>query len=326
VDAALAAGARCPPANRVKGMAGAAMLAFLQCDYEPARRTFEEALTAYRELGDRSGEAWALQRLGSVAREQARYADAEALHRASMAIIEADHGLDEARRDLGYLVFVLWLRGDLDEAAALGAEALEAVRSSGHIERVVWAMLNLAAVATYRGELATAQSLLAESLSLAEEVGYREGTAWSRNLFGVVARRSGDHLAAESLLRDSLALHRELGDRWRTASVLEELAACAAAGDDLLRAAHLLGAAGAIRVRIGAPVPDCERADREATEELLRTGIGSRELEAAKIAGGAIPLDRLVPAVRQVWGGRQVRVSQSRPSSGVGAAVRPASR
>ena len=39
-----------------------------------------------------TGEAWALQRLGSIAREQGRYQDAERLHRESIAIIEETHG------------------------------------------------------------------------------------------------------------------------------------------------------------------------------------------------------------------------------------------
>jgi len=303
---ALDHGNGCSPAARVKAVTGAALLAFLQCEYESARRGFEEAITAYRGLDNRDGEAWAWQRLGSIAREQGRYQDAERLHRTSIAIIEETHGPEEARRDLGYPVFILWLRGDLDAAAALGAEALEAIKPGGQGERLVWAMLNLGAVATYRGDLGAARSLLSESLTVAEEIGYREGIAWSFNLLGVVSCRVGDFDAAEELLRDSLELHRALGDQWRTASVLDGLALCAAARAESVRAARLLGAAAAIRSRIGVPIPTCEQGDHDRTVAMITEELGVDGLQSARLAGSAIPLDRLVaprgwgnlPAVR----------------------------
>ena len=303
---ALAHGNGCSPAARVKAVTGAALLAFLQCEYEEARRGFEEAIVAYRTLGNRTGEAWALQRLGSIAREQGRYQDAERLHRESIAILEETQGPEEAHRDLGYSVFVLWLRGDFDAAAALGAEALEAIKPSEQGERLVWGMLNLGAVATYRGDLGAARSLLSESLTVAEEIGYREGIAWSFNLLGVVSCRTGDYEAAVELLRDSLELHRALGDQWRTASVLDGLALCAAARADSLRAARLLGAAAAIRARIGVPIPTCEQGDHDRTVAMVTDALGVDGMESARLAGSAIPLDRLVtprgwgnlPAVR----------------------------
>ena len=291
---ALDHGNGCSPAARVKAVTGAALLAFLQCEYEAARRGFEAAIAAYRTLDNRDGEAWALQRLGAIAREQGRYQDAERLHRESTAIIEEIHGAEEASRDLGYTVFILWLRGDFDAAAALGAQSLEAIRATEHGERLVWAMLNLGAVATYRGDLGAARSLLSESLTVAEEIGYREGIAWSFNVLGLVSCRVGDFEAAEELLRDSLELHRALGDQWRTASVLDALALCAAERSEAVRAARLLGAAEAIRVRIAVPIPTCEQSDHDRTVAMVGDELGVDGMESARLAGSAIPLDRLV--------------------------------
>ena len=156
------------------------------------------------------------------------------------------------------------------------------------------------------GDHSAARSLLSESLAVAEEIGYREGIAWSFNLLGVVSCRVGDHEAAEELLRDSLELHRALGDQWRTASVLDGLAACAAARSEAVRAARLLGAAAAIRSRIGVPIPTCEQPDHDRTVAMVRDELGVDGMESAQLAGSAIPLDRLVaprgwgtiPAVR----------------------------
>lgn len=315
LDGALELGADCPPEVRVKALTGAALLAFLQCEYDLSRRQFERALGAYRELGDPTGEAWALQRLGAIAREQGRYDDAVALHGESLAIVEQHHGPDDARRDLGFLVFVHWLRGDLDEAARRGTEVLEILRPRGDGERLVWAMLNLGAVALYRGNHDGAQSLLAESLTVADEIGYREGTAWALNLLGLARCRAGDHPGAEELLRDSIELHRALGDEWRTASVLEALASCAVELGDAPRAARLLGAASAVRARIGVPIPACEVPDHERTVAAAQAELGADRLESARVAGSAIPLDRLVAVAAREPGTTDVRVRRQPPVS-----------
>ena len=313
LDDALDHGADCSPAARVKAVTGAALLAFLQCEYEPARRGFESAIAAYRVLENRAGEAWALQRLGAIAREQGRYHEAEGLHQQSVAIIEETHGRQEARRDLGYTVFVLWLRGDLDAAAVLGAEALDAVRPTGPSERLVWAMLNLGAVAAYRGDYDAARTLLGEVVTVAEEIGYREGSAWSFNLLGLVSCRMGEHGAAEELFRDSLELHRTLGDQWRIASVLEGLALCASTASEHLRAARLLGAAAAIRSRIGVPIPACEQDDHDVTEAAVLDALGADGMESARLAGSAVPLERLVSP--SGWDSvRAIRASRRPPS------------
>ena len=74
LDWALAAPAGAPAEVRAKALQGSGMLAHLQCEYPAAVRQLEGALALYRELGDRLGAAGILSSLGSVAREQSRYA------------------------------------------------------------------------------------------------------------------------------------------------------------------------------------------------------------------------------------------------------------
>ena len=89
MDTAVTAGPDAPAALRAKALLGSGHLALLQCDYLPAVRRLEAALRLYRELGDAPGVASALQVLGSVAREQGRYARAVELHAESLSIAEA---------------------------------------------------------------------------------------------------------------------------------------------------------------------------------------------------------------------------------------------
>ena len=68
-----------------------------------------------------------------------------------------------------------------------------------------------------------------------------------------------------AFMAESLALRREMGERLGIAECLEELAAVAAGSGEPARAARLLGAAEAIRMAIGAPLPPYDRPAHEAT-------------------------------------------------------------
>lgn len=291
---ALAASGECDPAVRAKALAGAGMLAFLQCEYGVARERLEASGALHRELGDREGEAWTLQRLGAVAREEGRYDDSERLHRASIGVLEAAGRPELARRELVYLVFVQWVRGAFSAAAAYAAEALLAQEAAASAEGIAWGLLNLGAISLYRDDAMHADRLLSESLARAEEVGFREGTAWALNLLGLVALREGDLDRARQRLTESLTRHRLLGDEWRTASVLEALAAVSVGSGDPETSARLLGAAGAVRRRIGAPVPACEQPDHAATTRAACDALGVASFDAARVVGAALPLDRLL--------------------------------
>ena len=106
-----------PAGLRAKALLGGGRLALLQCDYAPAVRRLEAALRLYRELGDPRGIASSLQVLGSVAREQGRYARAVELHAESLAIAEAAGDRWAVASAHGYLAFASWLQRDFGRAA-----------------------------------------------------------------------------------------------------------------------------------------------------------------------------------------------------------------
>jgi predicted ATPase/DNA-binding CsgD family transcriptional regulator len=292
-ESSLAACSDAPASLRAKALVATGDFLFLRSEYGPGRRRIEAGLDLYRRAGDGRGVAGAVQLLGSIAREQGRYDEAEAHHAESLGLSrEHDDGWGVAQ-SLNYLGFVAWLRGEPERAVGLCAEALSAFRDLGDGEGAAWSLMNLGFSALYRGEPARARALLSESLDLSRTGGYREAVAWSLNGLGLLARREGDPGRAASLLRESLALHRDLGDRWRTASLVEELAGVSAAGGHHERAATLLGAAGALRETLSDPVPPCERPDRARDTAVARAGLDEGSFVRASAAGGAMPLERV---------------------------------
>jgi len=292
MDAAVTADPAAPAALRAKALLESGRLALLQCDYAPAVRRLEAALRLYRELDDASGIASTLQVLGSVAREQGRYARSMALHRESLATAEAAGDRWAVANAHDTLGFAAWLQGDFELATAECTTALTMSRALGYVEDIAWSLISLGAVARYQGAPGRAAALLAESRSLSERIGFREGLAWSLEQQGALALDQGDP-AAGDLLRRSLLIHRELQDRWRVTSVLEDLAALALTGGSAGTAARLLAAAQAMRELIGTVIPPCERARHDQTLGGAQAALSDDAFAAAWQQGTLAPLEDL---------------------------------
>ena len=292
MDAAVTADPDAPAALRAKALLGGGRLALLQCDYAPAVRRLEAALRLYRELDDAEGVASALQVLGSVAREQGRYARSMELHRESLATAESAGDRWAVANAHNTLGFAAWLQGDFELATAECTTALTMSRELGYVEDVAWSLISLGATARYQGAPERAAALVAESLSLSERIGFREGLAWSLEQLGLLALDRGDPGAAD-LLRRSLLIHRELQDRWRVTSVLEDLAALALARGGAGTAARLLAAAQAMRELIGTVIPPCENPRHDETLAGARAALADDAFAAAWQQGTLAPVEDL---------------------------------
>jgi predicted ATPase/DNA-binding SARP family transcriptional activator len=303
MDAAVTAGPDAPAVLRAKALLGSGRLALLQCDYLPAVRRLEAALRLYRELGDARGVASALQVLGSVAREQGRYARAMELQGESLSIAEGAGDRWAVASAHGYLGYASWLQADFERATEECTVALRMFRELGDVEGTAWSLLSLGTVARHQGARERAAALLQESRSLAERIGFREGIAWSLEQLGLLAADRGDPAAA-ALLGTSLEIHHDLRDRWRTCSVLEDLAALALAQGSAQQAARLLAGAEALRVTIGTVIAPCDRAQHAATMTGARAALGGETFAAAWQQGLLAQIDDLQadlagqPAVR----------------------------
>ncbi len=244
-------------AVRAKALTGAGAMAVLQCDYDRAIALLESSIELARTNGDPVSLAQSLQFRGSIARERGEYEHAIDLHLLSRTIWAELEDRANVGRSLNYVGFASWLSGDFARTTELCSGTLQLFRERRDTEGAAWSLLNLAAAALYSGDLARAEQRLEECLSWSRAGGYKEGIAWSLNLFGCVLRARGEVHRADTFLHDSLQLQWELGDRWRTASVLEALGG-------LRRDPRLLGAATALRARLGTPVPPVERAQVDA--------------------------------------------------------------
>jgi predicted ATPase/DNA-binding CsgD family transcriptional regulator len=224
-------------------------------DHANARRHIQEAVVTARTAGLRVCEAIGLSFLGVLAEEQSNFEEARAL-------AEEGWGLARAEGEQGWAGSALGILG----GAALGL-----------------------------GELANARRLLEEGLALDRQT---ENESWmmGRTLdrLGWLALTQGQHAEAQARFAESLTRFQDLGEVMPIADSLEGLAALAAARGEHERALRLVGAATAVRERVGAPLHPIRRTRRDRWLDPLRQVVGEPTVEQAWASGQALTLDQAV--------------------------------
>jgi tetratricopeptide (TPR) repeat protein len=281
-----------PDEIRLQALIEASALAILDCEYPTSLRLAHEALDLTRP--DRVEFARLLVLLASVQRETGQYEQAIACVERALVYYRVAGEQPGVARALHTGAFAAWVGGDFDTANRYLAECLPLVRSLGDPEAIAAALLNLGAIAFYNGDTERARRLFDDALERYQMISFDEGVAWVRNMLGLVELRAGRDESARAHLVSSLGVHRRLGDRWRTASVLEALAEALRRTGSSRMAAVLLGAAGAVRAAIGAPVPAVERTDWERTYGALQAELGEDDLLAAITEGHDRELDGIL--------------------------------
>jgi tetratricopeptide (TPR) repeat protein len=227
-----------------------------QGDYGPAARWLEALEARALELGDCRYAANVRQVLGILAREQGLYGRARTLLEQSLkayqeaedlrGIGQALFGLSDVARDLGNPEGVIEL---CRQASVLFQETGNALYT-GLMPH------NLGLAARYQGDYRRAEALLAESLSTLRQTSDIAACAEVLTDVGVVALEQGEYGRAQQAFAESLVT----ATTWTLGTVLEGLAAIAVAQGHPERAARLIGAAAALRTRMGTPiVPANER-------------------------------------------------------------------
>jgi len=282
--------------------AGLAGLLRLDGPWADAITRHTAAIQAARDLGDRLGQAGALNDLGEIRQRIGDYpAAAQALEQALDSYRDLGDRLGQARA-LSCLGDVRQLTGDYPAAIRDLEQALGIYRDFG--DRLGWAdaLRYLGDVRQLTGDYPAAIRDLEQALGIYHDLGGRLGQANALSCLGDVWRRTGDYQAAVRALEQALDIYRDLGDRLGQANALLNLGAVRQLTDDYPAAARALeqaldiyrgigdraGAAGALNERgtlhrVSGDLAGAEGCHRQALD--LARQIGSSWDEAHALAG-----------------------------------------
>jgi tetratricopeptide (TPR) repeat protein len=209
-------------------------------DYPGAAQVLEEALGIYRDLGDRLGQASALHNLGVMRRMTTEYLGAAQAQEEARGIY-GDLGDRLGQGSaLNELGAVRWMTGDYPGAAQVLEEALGIARNLGDRLGQASALNNLGAVRWLTGDYPGAAQAQEEALGTYQDLGDRRGQANSLNHLGTVRRMTGDYQAAAQAHQEALGIYRDLGDRHGQATALNSLGAALRLIGDFPGAAQVL--------------------------------------------------------------------------------------
>ena len=281
---------------RAKALLWAGALAFMQGDYDHATGLCDASLALYRGLGDQESIAFLLSIGGNIARGHGEYARAAALHEESLALRPHLGDSWVVALVLNNLGTVARDQGDDRRAAILYEESLGIRRRLGDTWGTATVLDNLGEIVRDQGDDRRAAALHGESLALRREMNDRQGCADSLCSLGIVARQHGDWARAAALYEQSLALYRDVDDRWGGATCLEGLAAVACARQQPRQAAHLFGAAAALREAIGAPLPPADQAAYDSAVAAARGALGADSFAQEWAAGRMLEWEQIAQA------------------------------
>jgi tetratricopeptide (TPR) repeat protein/transcriptional regulator with XRE-family HTH domain len=178
------------------------------------------AAAAARSLGDRLGQANALNDLGHARRLTGDYpAAAQALEQALSIYRDLGDRLGEANviSDLG---IVRYLAGDYPAAAQVLEQALTIYQDVGDRLGQAGALRELGTVRLATGDYPAAAQVLEQALSIYQDVGDRLGQAGALRGLGIERLVTGDYPAAAQALEQALSIYRDIDDRGGEAGAL----------------------------------------------------------------------------------------------------------
>jgi tetratricopeptide (TPR) repeat protein len=234
----------------------------------------EESLRLYRQCGYRQAVADRLRNLGFWARVTGD------LHR-SRALFEESLSIYQELDDQGSMAFALGELGRYEEG-------LQILRQAGDQYRLAGWLNNMAIGIADKGEYGKARVMLEESLAIRRELGW--GIQYPLIHLAHVASCEGSYAEARRLLTEALYICRRVVDMWLIWECLEGLAEVEVGEKQYERAAHLHGAAMAVRERMG--LMEFTHHQRQFAE--VEAAVGKPALAAAVQAGRALTWQQAV--------------------------------
>jgi len=258
----------------------------------------QQALEAYRALGDRQGQGVALNSIGVAHRALGRWQDARLAFEESVAIWR-ELGLEAAAvRTLANLASVAFDAGEIEQAIGLYREARNACEQTGDAAGAAWAINGEGQAEESLGNRDAARNLYREAATRFERLDDAWGTGDSFLSLAELESEAGDATAARAHLARAHEMFQRVGEIRGTTRVVEAAVRLAACEQDWERALKLAGAAASQRRTLGTPLPPAARERLETVVERVRRQLDSQRASAIWMEGWSLTSDEALALAR----------------------------
>jgi tetratricopeptide (TPR) repeat protein/transcriptional regulator with XRE-family HTH domain len=214
------------------------------------------AAAAAQHLGDRLGQAGALNDLGAAQRLAGDYTAAARAHEQALSIYcDIGNRLGEANA-LNSLGHAWRATSDYRAAAEAHSRALNICRDIGNGLGQVNALHGLGDVRRLTNDFTAATGALEQAFAIARDIGYQLGAANALTFLGDVLLLTGDYPAAVQALEQALGIYRQIGNRFYEAQALAWLGNALRQTGDYPAAVQALEQALGIARDIGIPITE----------------------------------------------------------------------
>jgi len=272
---------------RARSLVGLAMMEYYAGTAAKSQALLDEALTLYRQQGDKWGIAFTASLTGSGESDPSR---ARALFKKAREIAQElnDEWL-AARIDIGQGMYAA-RRGDLSLACSHYESALDHARRAGDRWLIANALGFWGGVALDQGDDDRAAALFAESLEVRRGLGNKNGMAISLYGLGKIALHRHEGQQASEFFNQALTLRREMGNTREVVKCLWALGRAAPTEQRYERAAWLLGS---IQALCGV-LNDKDRRAYEDDVRAVRAQLDETTFNTAWAEGQAMTLEQAI--------------------------------
>jgi predicted ATPase/class 3 adenylate cyclase len=222
-------------------------------DYDAAEVHLRQSLEARRQLGDAIGETEVLSALAMIALNRLALNEARAMGDDALKIARETGDRRGAATALRILGMIAKEEGQFEQALGLLEESMDLGRALGDSAWIARVAIQLGITHRVAGNPEQAQHFLEASRELHSELGDRFALAVIASHSGHLAFDAGDVKRATSLYAEALRNYDAVGDPEGSIEAIEWLAVTAVARGEAIPALRLFGAAAAVREALHLP-------------------------------------------------------------------------
>jgi tetratricopeptide (TPR) repeat protein len=296
LEEALAMDGLVSPDSRAMALAGIAVLASEQGDFDRAQEACEEGLELLAHEAREASEAKLRLLVGSgyVAWQREEHGQAQQLYEESLALSREMSDAWWLAFSLLSLALVSYSLRDYERTTELYEQSMDLFREQGDKYSLAFCLNNLAVMVYSQGALGRAAQLTEEAVALFRELDTIGSLSMGLYNLGWIALLQ-DHLGkAAEIFRESLAPAWDLGLNPIVQGALEGFACVAGARGEAERAARLWGAAQTLHETKDISRDTDFLAEADARISAVRLGMGEEAWEEGWRNGRAMTLDEAV--------------------------------